>query len=64
MSYYGTNVSNSSSAYAQTGYSAQARFHYVVSDSVNDAGDLTAEEIKKLNKSMRVHEESLSLLGQ
>lgn len=64
MSYYGTNVSSSSSAFSQTGYSAQARFQYVVSDSANDAGNLTAEEIKKLNRSMRIHEESLSLLGQ
>lgn len=64
MSYYGTNVSNSSSVFAQTGYSSQARFHYVVSDLTDNVGNLTAEEINKLNKSLRIHEESLSLLGQ
>ena len=64
MSYYGTNVSNPSSAFAQTGYSTQARFYYVVSDSADNAGNLTVEEIGRLNRSLEVHKESLSLLGR
>jgi|GEM_PF-5051403 len=64
MSYYGTNVSNSASAFAQTGYSAQVMYQYVTVGSTDSPGTLTAQELEKLNNSMKLHEKSLSLLGQ
>jgi len=64
MSYYGTNVSSSASAFAQTGYSAQIMYQYVTLDPADSPGNLTAQEIEKLSKSMKIHEKSLSLLGQ
>ena len=64
MSYYGTNVSNFASAFSQTGYSAQVMHWDVTLNPGGDPGLLTDREIGKLNMSMKIHERSLSLLGQ
>ncbi len=63
MSYYGTSVTNSASA-TSTGYSAQFSVTYTVSDSLEYCSNLTSEELDKLKRSMELHKESLSLLGQ
>ena len=64
MSYYGTNVSNSASAFTQTGYSAQVMHWNITLNPSDNPGLLTDKEIEKLNMSMKIHEKSLSLLGQ
>ena len=64
MVYYGTSVSNSACAPVSTGYSTQFSMCYVISDGFDGCQNLTRQEIDKLKKSMEMHKESLSLLGQ
>lgn len=64
MSYQDTDVSEFSFASAQTEQLAQARIRHEVSDSIDTSDNLTVQEIEKLKESLRIHGESLSLLGQ
>ena len=64
MSYLDADVSDSSFTSAQTEQLSQARIHHKVSDSMDTSDNLTIQEIEKIKESLRVHGESLSLLGQ
>jgi len=64
MVYYGTSVSSSSSSFAPTGYSSMVSVNCVVPQISEDSRVLSEREIKILQRSMEIHKESLSLLGQ
>ncbi len=64
MSYPDADVSESSLTSEQTEQLSQDRIHHKVSDSMDTSDNLTIQEIEKIKESLRVHGESLSLLGQ
>ena len=64
MPYPDADVSESSFTSEQTEQLSQARIHHKVSDSMDTSDNLTIQEIEKIKESLRVHGESLSLLGQ